>query len=158
MASYTYPMIFCLIDCLYVKFIHSFKITGMRYVLCNHRFNIAILALFISLAFNFQTFGARRLADCYHMSITMIDAMGIDPRTITLGENTADIEADILAAPYLNQNIVSTPVDKSSRCPGTELFCCATFVRLPDNTPSVPVRTINGISGKWHIQSVFFET
>ena len=106
---------------------------------------------------NAEKFGVRVVSDCYHLNISLINISGTDTRTIMLGELFISALDDVASAPYLNQNILSTPIPAELVCVGTQYFCCAKFKKLPDSTPNVPLRLINGVVGKWEVISLHFD-
>jgi len=116
---------------------------------------IAILAVGFTVATKANTFGTKVVADCFILDVDVINAAGTITNTLTQNEAKATIVSELTASPYLNENILATPVDAADECPLQVRFCCAKFTLLDPTTPGVPVRSVNGTSGKWSVQAFY---
>ncbi|MGN7720251.1 hypothetical protein [Chitinophaga sp. 22620] len=116
---------------------------------------IAILAVGFTVATKASTFGAKVIPDCFVLDIDVINSAGTVTNELIQNEARASILTDLAASPYLNEDISATAVEQTTVCPATARFCCAKFTLLDPSTPGVPVKTVNGVSGKWSVQAFY---
>ncbi|MGN7720253.1 hypothetical protein [Chitinophaga sp. 22620] len=116
----------------------------------------AVLAVGLVLTTKANVLGRKATTDCFKMDIDVINSAGTVTNTLIQNEIRSSILADIWASPYLNEDIFAETIDQTMVCPGTARFCCAKFNILDPTTPGVPIKIVNGISGKWSVQ-VFFD-